>query len=254
MTSSPKLLISATVLTKNSSRKLSATLKSLEDFAEVIVLDSGSSDNTEEIAKSFSNVKYYQSEFLGFGPMKQKASSYASHDWIMSVDSDEVLSAELLGALKGLNLGANSVYSFTRRNHYRGKWIKGCDWYPDSVIRLYNKKITNFSEAKLHEKILLNSSTKLIRLSYPIFHYPYDSVAELIKKLDHYSSIYAEDHKGRRISVVGIVFRTLYSFFRNYFLKLGVFQGRAGLLISFCSAAGVFYKYFKLLEINDDAL
>lgn len=253
MTISPSLAISVTVLTKNSSKKLRATLESTKDFQEVVVLDSGSTDNTQEIARSFSNVKFFESEFLGFGPMKKKAASLATHDWIFNLDSDEVLSPELLLALKNLKLAPETVYGFDRHNHYRGKWIKGCDWYPDRVTRLYNKKETDYNDAKLHEKIGSFPSQKLIYVDHPIQHFPYENVSSLIQKLDHYSSIYASEKKGKHISLLGLSLRAAYSFFRNYILKRGFLLGRDGLLISFCSAAGVFFKNMKLLEANDES-
>lgn len=243
--------ISVTVLTKNSEAKLRKTLESVRTFDEVIVLDSGSTDETEQIAKSFTNVKFFKHEFLGFGPMKKKAASFAKNEWVFNLDSDEVLSADLLKDLSERKLDLNLVYKVSRRNHYRGKWIKGCDWYPDSVIRLYNKTKTDYNEAKLHEKIVIQDDQRLETLSGEIFHYPYENVSQLIQKLDHYSSLYAQEKKAKKISLLGLSLRSLYSFFRNYILKRGIFMGREGLLISFCSAAGVFYKNMKLLEENE---
>jgi len=243
--------ISVTVLTKNSEAKLRKTLESARGFDEVIVLDSGSTDSTEAIAKSFSNVKFFKHDFLGFGPMKKKAASFTRNEWVFNLDSDEVLSDELLKDLSGRKLDPSLVYKVSRRNHYRGKWIKGCDWYPDSVIRLYNKSKTDYNEAKLHEKIVIQEGQRLEKLSGEIFHYPYENVSGLIQKLDHYSTLYAQEKKGKKISLIGLSLRAFYSFFRNYILKRGIFMGREGLLISFCSAAGVFYKNMKLLEENE---
>lgn len=243
--------ISVTILTKNSALKLKRTLDSTRNFHEVIILDSGSTDATEEIARSYPNVKFYKSDFLGFGPMKKKAASYASSSWILNVDSDEVLSQELLQDIFSREFKDNVVYGVDRRNHYCGKWIKGCDWYPDAVFRLYNKNKTDYDDAKLHEKILVREGLRLEKLSGEILHYPYEDVSGLIKKLDHYSTLYAEEKRGKSVSLISLSLRTLYSFFRNYILKRGIFLGREGLLISFCSAAGVFYKNMKLLEENE---
>ena len=247
------LNLSVTILSKNSAAKIGKALASVGFAKEVIVLDSGSTDSTETIAKSYPNVKFYKDTFCGFGPMKNKAAALATQDWIFNLDSDEVLSPELQEELKALSFHEKKIYKMPRRNHYRGKWIKGCDWYPDSVIRLYHRKITSYSDAIIHEHVLLAEGQKLEVLNGSILHFPYENVSQLISKLDHYSTLYAEQKKGKRISTLELCFRSLFSFFRNYILKRGFMLGREGVLISFCSAAGVFYKNMKLIEANESA-
>ncbi|MEZ4814577.1 MAG: glycosyltransferase family 2 protein [Bdellovibrionota bacterium] len=243
--------ISVTILTRNSEAKLGKTLESVRSFDEIIVLDSLSTDKTEEIARSFPNVKFFAGAFLGFGPMKKKAASLAKNDWILNLDSDERLNNELIEDLSTKDLNPKRVYEVSRRNHYRGKWIKGCDWYPDSVIRLYDRTQTNYNDSKIHEKVELKEGIRVESLQGAILHYPYENISELIQKLDHYSTLYASEKRGKNISLFSLSMRAAYSFFRNYILKRGILLGREGLLISFCSAAGVFYKNMKLLEAND---
>src|SRR5581483_11061610 len=138
--------ISVTVLTKNSEKYLEKVLEKASRFDEIAVLDTGSEDSTFEIIKNFPKVTLYKSPFLGFGPSHNLISSLAKHDWILSLDSDEILTDALIEEILQVKLHPSCVYSFPRKNFYRGKWIKGCGWYPDRVFRLYNRNETRFTD------------------------------------------------------------------------------------------------------------
>ena len=128
--------ISAIVLTKNSERTIYRALDSLKELDEVIVLDSGSTDKTKEIVKSFKNVKLYEHHFIGFGAMKNLATSYTKNDWVLSIDSDEQFSKQALRELNGIILDNTCIYSFPFHNFFNEKHIKWCGWYPDRHARL----------------------------------------------------------------------------------------------------------------------
>src|SRR5580692_2654811 len=131
-------MISVTILTKDSSETIAKTLDSCCGFYEVIVCDTGSKDETLQIATQYPNVRIVEKPFEGFGPSHNAAVQEASHDWILSIDSDEVFSEELFQEIQGLALNPDTVYSLFRSNYFRGKCIKGCaGWYPDRVIRLF---------------------------------------------------------------------------------------------------------------------
>src|ERR1700733_4049105 len=137
--------ISVTILVKNGQKHIEKVLTALQSFDEVALLDTGSDDQTLAIAARFANVTIHKSPFLGFGRSHNLLSSLAKHDWILSLDADEVLTKELGDEIASLKLQPGTVYSFWRKNYYRGKWIRGCGWYPDRVVRLYNKTETSFS-------------------------------------------------------------------------------------------------------------
>jgi len=147
-------MVTITILTKDSEETLLATLAATSQFDEVIILDTGSTDSTFEVAKGFSNVKIYKSPFIGFGPLHNLAASYAKNDWILSLDSDEVLTTALINEIHQTALDPHYIYSMPFNNYYNGKHIKWCGWYPDRHIRLYNRQATSFSSDAVHERIL----------------------------------------------------------------------------------------------------
>jgi glycosyltransferase involved in cell wall biosynthesis len=242
--------ISVTILTKNSQKYLKKCLESLKEFDEIIILDNGSTDKTIEIAKSFKNTKIIQHDFIGFGPLKNLAIKKAKNEWILSIDSDEILSKKLLNEIKKLNLeNKNYLYRLNRINHYRNKPIKCCGWYPDKVIRLFNKNHTNFTDNLVHETIIIQKNSKLIDLKEELLHFPFDSVESLIEKMQKYSTLYAKE-SNKKSTPLKAFFRATFAFFKNYILQKGFLYGTEGLLISISNANGVFYKYMKLYERN----
>lgn len=243
-------MISVTILTKNSAETLKATLDSAQGFEEVIVLDTGSTDQTIEIAKSYPNVKVFEAPFTGFGELHNKATSLASHEWILSLDSDETLSKELVEEIFCLKLDPGTVYAILRRNTFNGKWIKWCaGWHPDWVIRLYNRSATRFSNDKVHERVI-SHNLKIKRLKQMIHHTPYRSVSDFLGKMESYSELFAADHAihKRKVSFTSALFHGWFAFFKSYFLKRGFLGGKEGYIISLYNAQTTFYKYLKLME------
>lgn len=240
--------ISVTILAKNAQKTLFECLKSVEKFDEVILLDNQSSDETIEIAKQFGNVKIYQNEFIGFGALKNLAISYAKNDWILSLDSDEVLEENLIEEIASMQLCEGEYYSFLRKNFYQGEWIKGCGWHPDWVKRIFNKKEICFDDALVHEGLKIPKSFKERRLKGAIKHYSFEDISHLLDKMQRYSSLWAAQHTHRSSSPFGASMRGLWVFLRNYFFKRGFLYGYKGFVISICNALGAFFKYMKLYE------
>jgi len=240
--------ISVTILTKDSEKYLSQCLGALQMFNEVLILDSGSKDRTLDIASSYSNVTIIEHPFIGFGPMKNLAAEKARNDWILSIDSDEVASPELIEGIRRLDpRETETVYAISRLNHYRGKPIRCCGWYPDIVTRLFNRRHTRFNDAMVHESLLLHPETRIIELQGTLMHYPFDDVESLIDKMQSYSTLYASQNT-KSSSPAKAFWRAGFSFFKNYFFQKGFLCGYEGLLISISNANGVFYKYMKLYE------
>lgn len=243
-------MISVTILTKNSERSLKKTLDSLRAFDQVILLDSGSSDQTLEIAKSYPNVQIHSTSFKGFGPLHNEAAALASRDWIFSIDSDEIVTEELAKELLTLELDPSKVYVIERHNYFNGKRIKGCaGWSPDWVTRLYNKQRTRFSDALVHEKVIEDNLSP-IRLKNPLLHTPYLEIADFLAKMQHYTALSAEQTKRRPPSFLKILLHTWHAFFKSYVLKGGFLAGKEGFIISAYNSHTTFYKYLKQRELS----
>lgn len=241
-------MISVCILTKNSAVTLRATLESVKTFSEVLLLDNGSTDDTLSIAKSFSNVRICQAPFIGFGPMRNQAAELAAYDWILALDSDEILSPSLIQEISTLKLEPKSAYLIPRHNFYNGKRIKGCGWDPEAVVRLYHRKTTTFSDAPVHES-LITKNVQIVALKSPFLHTPYRSTADFLAKMQHYSTLFAQQYQGKKRSSFGkAVGHGLFAFFKSYFLKRGWMCGKEGFIISFYNGNTAFYKYLKLAE------
>ncbi len=245
-------MISAVVLTKNSAQYLARCLASLSSFAEVVVLDNGSTDNTIAIASEFSNVIVHTHEFCGFGKLKNIAANFAQNDWVFFLDSDEILHPRLVKMIHEIPLNTNSVYSFKRNNYYNNFLIDGCSWGNDWVVRLYNKTRTQYNLLEVHESIMCdNMQVEVVKPGF-IYHFPYQTVGELTNKLQFYSELYARTYLGKkRVRLWSIIPRTVLAFIKNYILKRGFMYGYEGLTISTYNAMGVFSKYIKLYELSN---
>lgn len=243
-------LISATILTKNSEKYLAEVLTSLASFDEVLIYDNGSTDHTLDIAAKFPNVKIEKGAFIGFGGTHNKASELAKNPWIFSIDSDEVMTKEMSQVINHLSLDEEIVYSFPRNNYYNGKWIKWCGWYPDYQIRLYNKKKTKFTDAKVHESVITRG-LHIQKINTPFIHYSYDSISDFLSKMQSYSTLFAEQNKGKKNSSLWkAISHGLFAFVKSYVLKRGFLGGYEGFVISSYNAHTAFYKYLKLYEAN----
>ena len=241
-------MITATVLTKNSQKTLRECLEALKVFPEVIVLDSGSTDDTLKIARTFPNVTIHTTPFLGFGAMHNYASKLASHDWIFSIDSDEVVTKELADTVLSTSLNPQKVYSIQRANYFNGKQIKWCSgWHPDHVVRLYHRKSTRFSNDLVHEKVI-RDSMEIEQLKGPLLHTPYLEIGDFLEKMQHYSTLFAEQNKGEISSVFHALVHSWFAFIKSYIFKLGILGGKEGFIISLYNGHTAFYKYLKLAE------
>jgi len=239
------------MITKNASRHLEESLSALARFDEVILLDNGSTDHTLALAQTFDNVKVFESPFIGFGPLKNLAASYARNDWILSVDSDEVFSEALVDEILTLTLDPSHVYAIVRDNYYRTKHIACCGWENDKVDRLFYSPEVRFNDNQVHESLVFPEGVTRIMLQHRFKHYTYGSSEELIAKMQHYSSLWASDFRGKRsASPSKAILRSLFAFVKFYFFKKGFLNGYEGLLISVSNANNVFYKYMKLYEAN----
>ncbi|HIP50803.1 MAG TPA: glycosyltransferase family 2 protein [Campylobacterales bacterium] len=243
--------ITPVIIAKDAEHTIKACLKSLKSFTEVILYVNNCTDNTETIAKTFTNVKLIHGDFLGFGQTKNKAASHATNSWVLSLDADEILGTEIIKNLQELKLNKNTVYSILRTNYYKTTQIKHC-WGNDILVRLYNKEETGFINQNVHEYII-QENMKKVALQGTVKHYPYSTISDFITKLDRYSTLFANDNVGKKKSSPSkAFFNGLFSFTKTYVFKQGFRDGYAGLIIAFSHMTTNFYKYIKLYEMNKE--
>ncbi len=225
-------------------------MKALGAFDDVVVLDTGSSDLTIEIAQGFPNVRVFFDTFNGFGPLHNVASSHAKHDWILSIDADEVMSEASVDEIKALRLDEKTVYGVLFRNYFNGKWIRFCGWYPEHKLRMYNRTVTKFSGDFVHETIV-TKGLKVVSLKEPVAHFSYRKISHFLTKMEKYSELFGEQNRGKRKSSLGkAIIKSWAAFFRSYILKRGFLGGKEGYIISRYQADVTYYKYLKLNEKN----
>lgn len=243
-------MISVTILVKNGARRLKEVLDALTRYDDIVLYDTGSTDATLDIAKTYPNVCIFKAPFTGFGPSHNAAAHLAKHDWILSIDSDEVVSSELADAIENISFDSRTVYSLPFQNYYNGKQIKWCGWYPEEHIRLYNRKTTTFSEAMVHEGVI-STGLRVIKLPHPVFHYPYESISDFLVKMERYSTLFAQQYYKKRTSSPWIAFiHGAAAFSKSFILKKGFLGGYEGFLISAYNGHTAFYKYLKLYQAN----
>lgn len=244
------LPLSITILTKNAELTIQKTLDALTCFDDVIVVDNGSEDNTCHIASSYPNVTIHHHHFIGFGPLHNYASSLAKYDWILSVDSDEIVSQALIAEIHECTLDPEYVYTIPRKNYFNGKWIQSCGWYPDRPIRLYHRHHFQFSQDQVHEKVIAHWR-QVKHLQEYLIHTPYQNLSHFIQKMNCYSSLFAEQNQGKKCPTLATaILHALWMFLRCYIFKKGFLQGYEGWYISVYNAQSSLYKYLKLREKN----
>ncbi len=244
--------ISAVVLTKNNETTIEKTLQALQDFKDVVVYDNGSSDTTMEIAKRFTNVNLIEGEFHGFGWTKNKAASYASNEWVLTIDSDEVIDKRLREVLVAKQLNRDTVYILNSRAFYKNIEVRHCGWNDQKVKRLYNKSVTKYNNKDVHEDIITEGLQAEL-LEGSILHYSYQNIEQFIHKANTYSTLFAKNNAGKKSSSPAKAFLNgAYSFIKTYFFKQGFRDGYVGLIISYSHMVTNFYKYIKLHELNKE--
>lgn len=244
--------VSAVMIVKNGARTIDKSLESLKQFDDVVVYDNGSTDGTQAIAAGYPNVRLIEGEFDGFGTTKNRAASYAKHDWILIIDSDEVVDDGLLHTLKTEILDPNAIYIVNFLAYYKDMQVRYCGWNNQKIRRLYNKKVTRFNNNLVHENII-DEGMKKLSINGNMKHFSYLDLSDFMIKVDRYSTLFANNNVGiKKSSPTKAVLNAFYSFFRTYVLKRGFLDGYAGLVISFSHMATNFYKYMKLYEMNKE--
>jgi glycosyltransferase involved in cell wall biosynthesis len=246
----PKL--SVTIVTLNEAEHVGAALDSVSWADEVVVVDSGSRDGTCAIAEA-RGARVATRTWTGYVDQKNHAAQLASHDWILSLDADERITPALGDEIRQLLASEPPLraYRAPRVAFHLGRWIRTTDFYPDYQTRLYDRRASSWRGRYVHESVATTGPVG--RLRHEIEHYSFGSLAEHLDRLSLYSSLSARQmhEEGRRSSVLGLVVHPPAAFFRNYVLRRGFVDGRAGLVLSLVNAWGVFLKLAKLWEMSD---
>lgn len=251
MTAAGRRPVSAVVISLNEERNIGACLETLRWADEIVVVDSGSSDGTPEIARRYTD-KVFQVPWRGFGPQKQAAVERASHDMVLNVDCDErvtpALAAEIGGLLAGEDVAA--AYTVPRRTFVGEKEIRHCGWYPDRTTRLFDRTKARFTADLVHERVDVSGETR--PLGNHLLHHSFSGIGEILGKMNRYSDLSARQmfERGRKGNVIDVALRPWFAFFKTYFLRMGFLDGLEGYVISTTTALLTFTKYVKLRELE----
>ncbi len=244
--------ISAVLITLNEEQNLPRVLEKLRWCEEVVIVDSGSTDGTLDIAHRF-GARVVHRDFDGFASQKNFADQQAAHDWILSLDADEVLSDDLDASLrriksKGVDCDA---YRFPRKAFYLGKWIHHSGWYPDKKVRLYDRCKARWA-GLVHESVQVDG--KIGEVDGDLLHYTCPSLSDHIRTTDRYTTLAARKFRdeGRSPHISHFLLSPPWAFVRSYFLKLGFLDGVHGLIIASMAAFYVFAKYAKAWKLGSE--
>lgn len=247
---STKLPISVIIIAKNEADILSRCLNSIGGLAqEIIAVINDCTDNTRSVLESF-GAQVYEHDWQGFVIQKNRAISYTKHEWILSIDADEEITPKMQREI--IDFFANkamqySAVSFCRKTWLLDRWIKHGDWYPDRVIRLFNKNNSHFDGNYVHEKLIVDG--QIYQAAANLLHYSFPSQYLFLRKNEAFTKYFIEANLGRKkFSLFPVVFRSFWKFFRGYFIKLGFLDGYPGFIIAIQQAYSTFFKYNMLLE------
>jgi glycosyltransferase involved in cell wall biosynthesis len=245
--------VTVTVITKNEAAAIADALKSVSWADELIVLDAESDDDTVAIARQFTD-RVYVRGWNGYVDQKNHAASLASHDWIFSLDADERATPALRDEIRAVLNGAPAVggYRVPRVSFYFGRWIRTTDMYPDYQLRLYDRRKARWQGMYVHESVRVDGAFGYLKND--LQHYPYRDLSEHLLRMDRYTTLAARQmlEQGKRATTLELLFHPPVAFVRNYLLKGGFRDGRAGLVISLVNSYYVMLKFAKLWELQRD--
>ena len=246
------LSLSVVIITLNEEANLARTLASVAWADEIVVLDSGSTDRTREVAESF-HAKFFVEPWKGFAAQKNSALAKATGDWILSLDADEEVEPALAEEIRAVLAANPSVAGFwiPRKNFFLGRWIKHGGFYPDPKLRLFRRGAGQFEDRLVHEDMRLDGTTASLKNN--LLHHAYPTLENYIEHMNRYSSLGAKmavEKRPRGFSLIDIVVRPKLTFLYNYILRLGFLDGREGLLLHAYHATYVSWKYAKAWEIQ----
>lgn len=239
--------LSVIVITRNEAHNIEACMRSVPFADQIVVLDSGSTDQTVALARRLGAQVEVDNDWRGFGVQKNRALALASRDWVLSIDADERLSAELQAEIRRvLENPEADAYSLPRLSRYCGQYIRHSGWYPDPVTRLFRRGSARFSDDIVHERLVVTG--RVSQLQGRLLHESFPDFETVLDKVDRYSSAGAQKllSQGKSSSFPKALGHGLWAFIRTYFLQLGFLDGWMGLALAISNAEGTYYRYLKL--------
>lgn len=246
-----KTPLSVVIIALNAASQIEACLESAAFADEIVVVDSGSRDDTREIALKY-GARVLHQEWLGFGLQKKFAVEQASHDWVLCLDADERVSDPLRASIvEALQAPRFRAYRMPRCNRFMGRWLRHGEGYPDWSLRLFDRCVANWSEDEVHEKVL--TSSPVGSLQGDLLHQSQESLAAYLEKQNRYTSLQAEElaRRGKQVPFGRLVASPLLRFVKFYFFRLGFLDGFPGLVHISIGCFNSFVKYAKLHELNE---
>ena len=246
--------VSAVLIAQNEERTIGDALASVTFCDEVVLVDSGSTDGTREIAAAAGARVIVNAPWPGFVAQRDFATRAARHDWILALDADERVGAALRDEIQDLRARgfATAGYRIPRVAFYLGRWIRGTDWYPDWQVRLFDRTRGGWQGDLVHESVAVRGAVG--RLRGELEHHPYTDISDHLRKIDSYTTLWARQANaaGRRTNVLDLSAGAAWAFFRNYLLKRGVLLGSAGFIVSVLNTHYTFAKLAKLRELSSN--
>jgi glycosyltransferase involved in cell wall biosynthesis len=247
--------LSVVIITKNEARNIGRCLDSVKEIAdEIIVVDSFSTDKTEQICKEKGAI-FMQHPFEGHIEQKRYATQQAHFQYILSLDADEALDEILQKEISALKTNWNcDGYTFNRMTNYCGTWIKHGDWYPDVQLRLWDKTKGQWGGTNPHDRFVMNEKMTTKHLKGNILHYSYYTVEGHISQMNFFTSILSKEYfkKGKKATWLKIFISPLFTFIRGYIFRLGFLDGYHGFVVNLISAHATFIKYIKVKELENN--
>jgi glycosyltransferase involved in cell wall biosynthesis len=239
--------LSVIVITKNEAHAIAECLSSIAWADEIVVVDSGSTDDTVTICEKFGAKVTVTDDWQGFGIQKNRALSYATKDWVLSIDADERVTPELQAEIKQIVANnADASYRMPRSSSYCGQFIKHSGWSPDYITRLFKRGHGQFSDDLVHERLITEHPT--LTLKSALLHISYTSLEEVLDKVNRYSTAGAAMAlaRGKSASLGTAIVHGIWAFIRTYFIRLGFLDGKMGFILAVSNSETTYYRYLKL--------
>jgi glycosyltransferase involved in cell wall biosynthesis len=240
-------MLSVTIITKNEAHAIADCLRSVAWADEIIVVDSGSIDDTVNICQQFGAKVTVTDDWPGFGQQKNRALALATQPWVLSIDADERVTPELQEEIKRIiTANANASYRMPRSSSYCGQFIQHSGWSPDYVTRLFKKGYGKFSDDLVHERLLTEHPALTLKSS--LLHISYVNLEEVLDKVNRYSTAGAAMSlsRGKSATLGKAIRHGIWAFIRTYFIRLGFLDGKMGFVLAFSNAETTYYRYLKL--------
>jgi glycosyltransferase involved in cell wall biosynthesis len=247
--------ISVVIITKNEAHAIGDCLRSVAWAEEIIVVDSGSIDDTVSICQKMGAKITVTEDWPGFGKQKNRALELATQPWVLSIDADERITPKLQEEIKKVvATNTNASYRMPRSSSYCGQFITHSGWAPDYITRLFKRGYGRFSDDLVHERLLTDHST--LTLKYPLLHISYVNLEEVLDKVNRYSTAgakmsFAKDKSATLSKAIG---HGVWAFLRTYLLRLGFLDGKMGFILAVSNAETTYYRYLKLTFLNHDSI